>query len=300
MRVTRSLALFSAAQLLLAACLATAAPIQTTPLPASPQSATAAPATNAPTPAAPTLTASATAPTAPTMAPVPATPSSTATVKSPPAVTPVPAVGSEPTGPTQEARVVRIVDGDTIRVQIGGQEFPLRYIGIDTPETVHPSRPVEWMGREASDANRALVEGRVVVLEKDVSETDRFGRLLRHVWLPQDGGWLLVNRELVRLGFAQASTYPPDVKYTDLYLDAQRAARDAERGLWGDPPDDEDDPPADGGGGLRCDPSYPGVCIPSSPPDLDCGDISPRRFTVLPPDPHRFDSDHDGIGCESG
>jgi micrococcal nuclease len=157
------------------------------------------------------------------------------------------------------------------------------------------------MGREASDANKALVAGRTVVLEKDVSETDRYGRLLRYVWLPDSAGWLLVNLELVRRGFAQVSTYPPDVKYTDLYLDAQRKARDQGRGLWGDPPEAEEPDESTGGPGRGgCDPAYPSVCIPASPPDLDCGDIPHRRFKVLPPDPHRFDGDWDGIGCEGG
>ena len=195
---------------------------------------------------------------------------------------------------------MRVVDGDTIRVAFAGIEYPVRYIGIDTPETVHPSKPVEWMGREASDANRGLVEGQTVVLEKDVSEVDRFGRLLRYVWLADGAGWLLVNRELVRLGFAQASTYPPDVKYTDLFLGAQRAARDNGLGLWGDPPPDEDeDEDEDPGGDGSCDSSYPGVCIPPAPPDLDCGEISYRNFAVIGPDPHGFDGDNDEIGCET-
>jgi micrococcal nuclease len=240
----------------------------------------------------------------PTAAPTPTsepTPSPTPTLVPSPSTTPAQAALA-PTGRTQEARVVRVVDGDTIRVQFGGQEYPLRYIGIDTPETVHPSRPVEWMGREASDANKTLVAGRTVVLERDVSETDRYGRLLRYVWLAEGAGWLLVNLELVRRGFAQVSTYPPDVKYTDLFLDAQREARDEALGLWGDPPEiQEPEGPADGPGrGDGCDPAYPDVCIPKSPPDLDCGDIPHRRFKVLPPDPHRFDGDGDGLGCESG
>jgi micrococcal nuclease len=203
-----------------------------------------------------------------------------------------------------------VTDGDTIRVAFDGQEFPVRYIGIDTPETVHPSQPVEWMGREASAANSELVAGRVVVLEKDVSETDQYGRLLRYVWLPDDAGWLLVNLELVRRGFAQVSTYPPDVAYTDFFLDAQREARNHGLGLWGEPPVDEeppeveppdeepDDEPDDDGGGGACDPSYPDVCIPPYPPDLDCGQIAEKRFTVTGPDEHGFDGDHDGVGCE--
>jgi micrococcal nuclease len=179
---------------------------------------------------------------------------------------------------------------------IDGQDFALRYIGIDTPETVHPSKPVEWMGAEASAANHTLVDGKTVVLEKDVSEVDRYGRLLRYVWLNDGGAWLLANRELVRLGFAQVSTYPPDVKYTELLLDAQREARESGLGLWGDPPVPSESPIADDG----CDPAYPTVCIPAPPPDLDCAEIPYRRFGVLPPDPHNFDGDHNGIGCELG
>jgi micrococcal nuclease len=155
------------------------------------------------------------------------------------ATTPSPAAGPgglAPSGPTEEARVVRVVDGDTIVVDRGRGDERLRYIGMDTPETVKPGSAVEWMGAEASATNRALVEGRTVVLEKDVSETDRYGRLLRHVWLEEDGAWLLVDLELVREGYARVSTYPPDVKYADLYLEAQVDAREHDRGLWGPGP----------------------------------------------------------------
>jgi micrococcal nuclease len=132
-----------------------------------------------------------------------------------------------------EARVVRVVDGDTIKVNLDGQVYSVRYIGIDTPETVHPDKPIEWMGPEASEANKRLVEGRTVYLEKDVSEVDQYGRLLRYVYLA-DGTF--VNAELVRLGYAQVSTFPPDVRYQDLFLEKQREAREAERGLWGPEP----------------------------------------------------------------
>ena len=109
----------------------------------------------------------------------------------------------------------------------------LRYIGMNAPETVKPDTPVEWMGPEASAANKALVDGREVVLEKDVSETDQYGRLLRYVWLHESDGWLMVDLELVRLGFAQVSTFPPDVRWVDALVAAQRAARSAAVGLWG-------------------------------------------------------------------
>ena len=138
-----------------------------------------------------------------------------------------------PTGPTATVRVVRIVDGDTIVVRLDGHDRRLRYIGMNTPETVKPDSPVERFGPEASAANAALVAGREVVLEKDVSETDRFGRLLRYVWLTDGGHWTLVNLELVARGFAQVETDPPDVKYADRFLVAQRLARAAGLGLWG-------------------------------------------------------------------
>ena len=201
-----------------------------------------------------------------------------------------------PTGPTSDATVVRVIDGDTIEVSVGGTTARVRYIGIDTPETVDPRRPIAWMGPEASAANVALVDGRSVVLERDVSETDSFGRLLRHVWIRDGDVWLLVSLALVSAGFAAVSTYPPDVRYVELFLDAQREARDAGRGLWGNPPEPTAAPTVAPGG--ACDPSYPDVCIPPYPPDLDCGVIAFRRFSVVGADPHGFDGDRDGIGCE--
>jgi micrococcal nuclease len=132
--------------------------------------------------------------------------------------------------------VLRVVDGDTIEVAIDGVAYRVRYIGIDTPETVHPSRPVEWLGPEASAANAALVGGGTVILEKDVSETDRYGRLLRYVWTYREGAWTFLNLELLRLGLATVTTYPPDVKYVEaLYLPAQREAQAAGIGLWASP-----------------------------------------------------------------
>jgi len=133
-------------------------------------------------------------------------------------------------------QVVRVVDGDTIIVAIGGRSVRVRYIGMDTPETVKPGSPVERFGPEASAANRRLVEGQTVVLERDVSEVDQFNRLLRYVWLQQGATWRLVNFELVAQGYARVATYPPDVKYVTHFLAAERDARAANRGLWADGP----------------------------------------------------------------
>ncbi len=146
--------------------------------------------------------------------------------------------GGAPIGETERATVVAVVDGDTIKIDRGQGIERVRYIGVDTPETVHPSKPVEFMGKEASAANRALVEGREVLLERDLTEHDRYGRLLRYVWVEDPSspsGMTFVNAALLAGGFAQVVTYPPDVRYVDLYLAAQREAREQGRGLWADP-----------------------------------------------------------------
>ncbi len=152
----------------------------------------------------------------------------------------------------EQALVVNVVDGDTIDVLVDGQEYRVRYIGIDTPETVDPRRPVECFGREASERNRRLVEGKTVGLELDVSETDRFGRLLRYVWLdPSTGSGqaLMVNAQLVEDGYATATAFPPDVRHAELLASLQAEAMQAGIGLWG-PACATPEPPAAGG---RCE-----------------------------------------------
>ena len=129
------------------------------------------------------------------------------------------------TAPGKEAVVKRVIDGDTIELSTGQK---VRYIGIDTPELVHPKKPVECFAKEAKIQNQKLVEGKTVRLEKDISETDTYGRLLRYIYI----GDTFVNDYLVRNGFAHVSTYPPDVQFADQFLLAQKEAREFERGLW--------------------------------------------------------------------
>lgn len=197
--------------------------------------ATATPATTS-SPVA-TLTATRTSTAAPSHTPTrarTATPTATRTLTATPSATssPAPTATSTatplPTRILEAARVITIVDGDTIRVVMNGQEYPVRYIGIDTPEIVHPGLPVEPFGPEAAEANRQLVLDRDVLLERDVSDTDAYGRLLRYVWV----GDLMVNGELVRLGLAKANSYFPDVKYQDYLEGLEAEAFAAGLGIW--------------------------------------------------------------------
>lgn len=127
--------------------------------------------------------------------------------------------------------VTRVVDGDTIEISSGKT---VRFIGIDTPETVDPRRSVGCFGKEASNKTKDLLSGKEIILQKDVSETDKYRRLLRYIFLPlPDGRILFVNDYLVREGFAKALTYPPDVKYNEQFRQAEKEAREGSRGLWG-------------------------------------------------------------------
>ncbi|NOK60533.1 MAG: hypothetical protein GFH27_549297n132 [Chloroflexi bacterium AL-W] len=205
----------------------------------------------------------------------------------------------------QSGRVERVIDGDTVDVSMNGETMRVRLIGINTPEAVDPRRPVQCYGREASAMAKRLLDGQSVSLEADATQDDqdRFGRLLRYIWLT-DGR--MANYELIVRGFAYESTYDDPYVYQSEFRQAEREAREAQRGLWStdtcggqrDLPNEQltvSVPATDG----DCDPAYPDVCIPSPPPALDCADIIFRRFTVLPPDPHEFDGNGDGIGCES-
>jgi micrococcal nuclease len=124
--------------------------------------------------------------------------------------------------------VTRVVDGDTVEVDLNGREVDVRLIGIDTPETVAPDEPVECYGEEASAYTSSRLEGRTVRLEFDVERLDRYGRTLAYVWIGEE----LLNETLVAEGYAVVTTYPPNVAYVDRFVAAQREARESGRGLW--------------------------------------------------------------------
>ena len=133
-----------------------------------------------------------------------------------------------PTDRSVVATVTRAVDGDTVEVSLGGATEDVRYIGIDTPESVAPDQPVECFGERASHFNAGLVEGREVRLVFDDERRDQYGRLLAYVYLGDE----FVNAELVRRGFARTLTIPPNTRHANRFARLAEAAGAAGRGLW--------------------------------------------------------------------
>lgn len=185
--------------------------------------------------------------------------------------------------PGTRAVVTDVIDGDTIEVRFNGRSYRLRYIGVDTPERDEP------FYEEATAANRELVAGRDVILVKDVSETDRYGRLLRYVHLP-DGTF--VNAELVERGYARLVTFPPDVAQQSLFAQLQREARESGRGLWSQA-ELQGLPPG-------CD-----TCARNA---YNCSDFPTQAvaqacydgcLAIAGEDVHRLDGGGDGVACES-
>jgi micrococcal nuclease len=216
-------------------------------------------------------------------------------------IAPAASAGFEPTGPTEVATVVKIVDGDTIRVDRGYGSERVRYIGINAPEPDDPG------GKEASQRNAALVKvGDEVVLESDVSDMDQFDRLLRYVWIHRGSTWTLVNLQLIEDGVARAVAYPPDIKYQKRFAAAQKEAKNLEVGVWGllggstaTPKPTPKPTKKPSGGGGSCHPSYV-PCLPVTD-DLDCAEVGSMGVApvdVVGPDSYRLDGDNDGLGCE--
>ena len=135
-----------------------------------------------------------------------------------------------PDGPREVGRVVRVVDGDTIHVQLDGRREKVRYIGVDTPESVKPGTPVQCFAKRAGAFNRHLVAGERVRLVLDAEHRDRYGRLLAYVYRKSDG--VFVNAALVRRGYAQPLTIAPNVAHAREFRRLAAAARHAGRGMW--------------------------------------------------------------------
>lgn len=155
-------------------------------------------------------------------------------------------VGCNPSNNTgssnfEKATVVRVIDGDTIHLMMDGKKYKLRMIGVDTPETVHPNKPVQFYGKEASDYSKRQLKNKTVYLQKDVSDTDKYGRLLRYVWLERPSSdnpskeeisKYMYNAQLVINGYAYAYSFQPDTRYSDLFASFQHQAQEKSVGLW--------------------------------------------------------------------
>ena len=124
--------------------------------------------------------------------------------------------------------VVNVVDGDTADITVNGIKYRVRFIGIDTPETVKPNTPVQFMGKEASDYTKSRLFNQNVTLEFDAQLYDPYNRLLAYVYV----GGSFFNQELVQNGYASVATFPPNVKYEQLFIAAQKYAMDNNLGLY--------------------------------------------------------------------
>ena len=219
----------------------------------------------------------------------------------------------------QQITIERIIDGDTVEIRLSsGLQDTVRLIGVDTPEVSKSNRSDEykgvtdvlcldlWGARATEFAETYLIEQKqgvqTMTLETDslTGERGYYNRLLAYIIV--DG--IDFNSLLVENGYARVYTEEPFSK-ASAYLSLEKSAQQQNIGLWSckstqvstltpTPPIAKQH-----SSNLACDPSYPTVCIPSYPPDLDCGEIPYRRFTVLETDPHGFDRDNDGIGCET-
>ncbi|MFA6007337.1 MAG: thermonuclease family protein [Candidatus Shapirobacteria bacterium] len=130
-------------------------------------------------------------------------------------------------GIKEKVKVSRVIDGDTIELS---DKRKVRYIGINSPEMTDKRLEVKCLAQKAKEADQKLVENKEIELEKDVSETDKYGRLLRYVWI--DGK--MINEELMKSGWTEVDTYPPDIKYQELFVNEEKEARLNKLGIWGD------------------------------------------------------------------
>ena len=192
--------------------------------------------------------------------------------------------GSQAGSFTPHGSVVHVVDGDTIDVALdSGSRTRVRLIGVDTPERG------QCFFTRATNVTARLAASKRVVLQGDATQAtrDKYGRLLAYVWLP--GGHDL-GLQLLRAGVARVYVYNRPFARLAVYSRAEQHEKKSPNSLWHR---------CFAPGKRGCDPSYPDVCIPPPPPDLDCSDIPYRNFRVIGRDPHHFDGNHNGIGCET-
>lgn len=206
-----------------------------------------------------------------------------------------------------ETTVTRVVDGDTVDISPSVEGFSrVRLIGVDTPETHFGTQPY---GREASEFTKRRLEGKDVILELDVQKRDPYDRLLAYVHLPQAR---MFNEVLLREGYAQVATFPPNVRHVELFEVAQRYARENEKGLWRLPDGSlcqQTDRGNGIGGGCSGTENAPSGEAQSNggygeQGDLDCADFATQKQAqrVLendPSDPNYLDGDDDGVACET-
>lgn len=124
-----------------------------------------------------------------------------------------------------QAQIVQVIDGDTVVTSLGEK---IRYVGVNTPEIHHPYKKVECFGQEAKEKNQELVLNKKVLLKRDISDKDKYGRLLRFVYVAD----LFVNDFLVRNGFANVSSFPPDISQKEVFLNSEKYARENQLGFW--------------------------------------------------------------------
>jgi micrococcal nuclease len=206
--------------------------------------------------------------------------------------------------------VVKVVDGDTIDINMNGTTERLRLIGMDTPETLDPRKPVQCFGREASNKAKQILAGVKVRVEADPTQSnrDKYDRLLRYVYLEDGTNY---NKYMIQQGYAHEYTYEIPYKYHSEFKAPEKEARQNDRGLWAaDTCSGDTTQPADNSStpttttttdtsnqGSDCNPNYT-PCVPNVSYDLNCSDIS-FSVRVIGTDVYRFDRDGDGYGCEA-
>lgn len=219
-------------------------------------------------------------------------------------------------------KIVKVVDGDTVAVEIGGKKETIRLIGTNTPETVDPRKPVECFGIEASNKAKEILTGKSVRLEADsvVGERDKYGRLLRYIFL-EDG--TNFNKMMISEGYAYEYTYNSPYKYQDEFKQAEKEAMEAKRGLWADGVCESSTPPT-ATNNLSVVPTTATNSIPvisvatnniisntecsCASNTYNCGDFQTHQeaqnlynccLQKVGRDIHQLDRDKDGSACES-